>query len=240
MQSVAVTSLSVDGKSSVSMKCSFDNGGDVIKADIPNTGVAIPRAASDLVISCLGANGEIAKATVQSRSGHFEQALLPLGSIGVAIDRISGKGFDYPTEVTLQVGKDLVMAYGDAAHVLESKSLVAQDTDTSSSTTNQQVAAATTTNAAADSISNTKVSSLNEQNGTEVKVNNTPRVTADDGEETTRVAADTVHRFDSGVLRQNKGITRFTLTQPKKQKGSPTSASSTSVTAVALQGQGHL
>jgi len=237
LQHISVSAVGTDGNSAA-LTCTLNNGNDPIHVEIPNARVEVPRSGHDLIVSCQGSSGEAAKATVQSRHGHFEQAMLPLGSIGVAIDHISGRGFDYPTEIVLHVGQDLILAHGDAAHIVESKPIeiaqnttlppttpttpVAENSNVSTSeptqtadtqeTVNPPVAAVASHKDAVPSKIASQDSNPEPKLSTEIKTPDSHIRIAKAIEAQENTASDeTVQRFDTGVLRQSSGITRFTF-----------------------------
>ncbi len=73
----------------------------------PSATVTVRRSFSELEIECRRGNEEVAKATVVPRRDRLEQALIPFGSVAVAIDHLTGRLYSYPTVVRIRIGKHL-------------------------------------------------------------------------------------------------------------------------------------
>jgi hypothetical protein len=89
---------------------------------LPASGVVVRRSGANLEIDCHNGT-QVARATVVPRRDGVEQALIPFGSVAVAIDHISGKLYDYPTTLRLRLGQHVTLEHGGEARVAKSESL---------------------------------------------------------------------------------------------------------------------
>ena len=90
----------------VPAECSLKNDKNVWAVSTPGT-VDVARSAADLLISCASGDGTFSGAsTVESHanSGMYGNILVG-GLLGAAMDHHSGKGFDYPDNVTVKMGE---------------------------------------------------------------------------------------------------------------------------------------
>ena len=89
---------------------------------LPASGVAVRRSGVNLEIDCHN-GAQVARATVVPRRDGVEQALIPFGSVAVAIDHLSGKLYDYPTTLRLRLGQHVTLEHGGEARVVKAESL---------------------------------------------------------------------------------------------------------------------
>jgi len=102
------------------MQCEFGSGTSKKTFVTPATNVRVRRGFEPLNIECR-LDSLVATATVKSRRERMEEALLPLGSVGVFVDHVSGSLYAYPTTLHLRVGQHLVLEHGGEARVVEAE-----------------------------------------------------------------------------------------------------------------------
>jgi len=96
------------------MECTVKNLVDESKVRTPAIDVPVRRSHSDLEIDCRRGN-DIAMGTVVARRDGLEQALVPFGSVAVAIDHLTGHLYSYPTVVRLRLGQHLRFEFSTEA-----------------------------------------------------------------------------------------------------------------------------
>lgn len=107
-QLITVHALDARDRPVAGLKCKASNLMGEQSFNSPSAQISVRRSASDLEIECREASGnEVAKGTVQPRRDWLEQALVPFGSVAVAVDHLTGHLYAYPTVVRLQLGKHL-------------------------------------------------------------------------------------------------------------------------------------
>jgi hypothetical protein len=96
------------------MACHATNGISEADFTTPVTEISIHRTAADLEIECHH-DAQIAKGSVSPRRDGLEQALIPFGSLAVALDHVTGKMYTYPTMIRMRLGKHLRFEHSDEA-----------------------------------------------------------------------------------------------------------------------------
>jgi hypothetical protein len=96
------------------MKCRVSNAMGEWTVSTPAIDVPVRRSFSDLQIECRRGN-DVAMGTVVPRRHGLEQALVPFGSVAVAIDHLSGHLYSYPTVVRLRLGQHLRFEFSTEA-----------------------------------------------------------------------------------------------------------------------------
>jgi hypothetical protein len=96
------------------MKCTVSNAMGEWKVSTPALDVPVRRSFSDLQIECRRGS-DVAMGTVVPRRHGLEQALVPFGSVAVAIDHVSGHLYAYPTVVRLRLGQHLRFEFSTEA-----------------------------------------------------------------------------------------------------------------------------
>jgi hypothetical protein len=113
------------------MRCVVGEGSSAQTVTTPARDVRVHRAAAPLAVDCHDAAarpGRDAIATVKSRRGRMEEALLPFGSVGVFVDHLSGALYEYPARLQLRLGQRLVLEHGVQSQVASAESLPAPPT----------------------------------------------------------------------------------------------------------------
>lgn len=96
------------------LDCTVSNTAGEWQVKTPATDVPVRRSFSDLEIACRRGN-EVAMGTVVPRRDRVEQALVPFGSVAVAIDHLTGHLYSYPTVVRLRLGQHLRFEFSTEA-----------------------------------------------------------------------------------------------------------------------------
>jgi hypothetical protein len=96
------------------MACRISNAIGEWTVSTPAIDVPVRRSHSDLQIECRRGS-EVAMGTVAARRDGLEQALVPFGSVAVAIDHLTGHLYSYPTVVRLRVGQHLRFEFSTEA-----------------------------------------------------------------------------------------------------------------------------
>lgn len=96
------------------LECTVSNSAGQWQVRTPATDVPVRRAFSDLEIDCRRGS-EVAMGTVVPRRDRVEQALVPFGSVAVAIDHLTGHLYSYPTVVRLRLGQHLRFEFSTEA-----------------------------------------------------------------------------------------------------------------------------
>jgi hypothetical protein len=101
----------------VGARCDLSNDKGNYSVVTPGS-VTIRRSHSNLSISCTKA-GELPGATVvESRTTDSVVESMLLGSVvGAGIDRASGSAYDYPSIITVHMGKNLMNSHPPILHV---------------------------------------------------------------------------------------------------------------------------
>jgi len=115
------------------LSCQIGEGPSAQTVTTPARDVRVHRSFAPLQIACAGA-GQAATATVKPRRERMEEALLPFGSVGVAIDHLSGALYAYPTSLRLKIGQHLVLEHGNESQVASSEPLPGAVKDIASAT----------------------------------------------------------------------------------------------------------
>jgi hypothetical protein len=96
------------------MHCKLSNAMGEWTASTPVIDIPVRRSFSDLEIECRRGS-DVAMGTVVPRRHGLEQALIPFGSVAVAIDHLSGHLYSYPTVVRLRLGQHLRFEFSTEA-----------------------------------------------------------------------------------------------------------------------------
>jgi hypothetical protein len=113
-QEVQILAFDAADRPVTGMTCKVSNQVGEWTVTTPAIDVPVRRSFSDLQIECRRGN-DIAMGTVVSRRHGLEQALVPFGSVAVAIDHISGHLYAYPTVVRLRLGQHLRFEFSTEA-----------------------------------------------------------------------------------------------------------------------------
>lgn len=113
-QEVQILAFDAADRPVTGMTCKVSNQMGEATVTTPAIDVPVRRSFSDLQIECRRGN-DIAMGTVVPRRHGLEQALVPFGSVAVAIDHISGHLYAYPTVVRLRLGQHLRFEFSTEA-----------------------------------------------------------------------------------------------------------------------------
>lgn len=113
MQSVAVTTQTMDGKLVEKAKCSLKNDKGSWQVTTPGT-VDVHRSAEDLVVECKkdGAPDGIARGISRAAGGMWGNIVLG-GGIGAMIDHSNGTGYNYPNDLPVKMGGSVTVDQAD-------------------------------------------------------------------------------------------------------------------------------
>lgn len=113
-QPVQILAFDAADRPVTGMVCKISNAMGETTVTTPAIDVPVRRSFSDLQIECRRGN-EVAMGTVVPRRSGLEQALVPFGSVAVAIDHLSGHLYSYPTVVRLRLGQHLRFEFSTEA-----------------------------------------------------------------------------------------------------------------------------
>jgi hypothetical protein len=113
-QEVQILAFDAADRPVTGMTCKVSNQMGESTVTTPAIDVPVRRSFSDLQIECRRGN-DVAMGTVVPRRHGLEQALVPFGSVAVAIDHISGHLYAYPTVVRLRLGQHLRFEFSTEA-----------------------------------------------------------------------------------------------------------------------------
>jgi len=113
-QALQVLVLDAQDRPVRGMACHATNGVSDADFTTPVTEISIQRAGADLEIECHH-DTQVAKGSVSPRRDGLEQALIPFGSLAVALDHMTGKMYTYPTMIRMRLGKHLRFEHSDEA-----------------------------------------------------------------------------------------------------------------------------
>jgi hypothetical protein len=113
-QEVQILAFDAADRPVTGMTCKVSNQMGEATVTTPAIDVPVRRSFSDLQIECRRGN-DVAMGTVVPRRHGLEQALVPFGSVAVAIDHISGHLYAYPTVVCLRLGQHLRFEFSTEA-----------------------------------------------------------------------------------------------------------------------------
>lgn len=115
-QAVSIVVLDHDDRAVENMRCSVANGAEEYRGNSPLLGLVVRRSASDLEIECRrGAQFARATAVSRGRLAQLLPAILPGGTVMIAVDHLSGYRYSYPTSMHLRLGEHLIFDADDAA-----------------------------------------------------------------------------------------------------------------------------
>lgn len=99
------------------LNCRAANVVSEVEFATPATEIVVRRGSADLEIECRRSTDApiAAMATVVPRREGLEQALVPFGSVAVALDHLTGKMYNYPTMIRMRLGKHLRFEFSDEA-----------------------------------------------------------------------------------------------------------------------------
>jgi len=113
-QPVQILAFDAADRPVTGMTCTVRNQMGETTVTTPAIDVPVRRSFSDLQIECRRGN-DVAMGTVVPRRHGLEQALVPFGSVAVAIDHLSGHLYAYPTVVRLRLGQHLRFEFSTEA-----------------------------------------------------------------------------------------------------------------------------
>lgn len=113
-QPLQILAFDANDRPVTGMDCTISNVVGEWKVSTPAIDVPVRRSHSELQIECRRGN-EVAMGTVAARRDGLEQALVPFGSVAVAIDHLTGHLYSYPTVVRLRVGQHLRFEFSNEA-----------------------------------------------------------------------------------------------------------------------------
>ena len=113
-QPIQILAFDADDRPVTGMDCTISNIVGEWKASTPAIDVPVRRSHSELQIACRRGT-EVAMGTVAARRDGLEQALVPFGSVAVAIDHLTGHLYSYPTVIRLRVGQHLRYEFSNEA-----------------------------------------------------------------------------------------------------------------------------
>lgn len=113
-QSLQILAFDANDRPVTGMDCKISNVVGEWNVSTPAIDVPVRRSHSELQIECRRGS-EVAMGTVAARRDGLEQALVPFGSVAVAIDHLTGHLYSYPTVVRLRVGQHLRFEFSNEA-----------------------------------------------------------------------------------------------------------------------------
>lgn len=113
-QPMQILAFDANDRPVTGMDCTISNIVGEWKVSTPAIDVPVRRSHSELQIECRRGT-EVAMGTVAARRDGLEQALVPFGSLAVAIDHLTGHLYSYPTVVRLRVGQHLRYEFSNEA-----------------------------------------------------------------------------------------------------------------------------
>lgn len=121
-QSVDVRVFDLDGHQ-VDATCRMTNGAQTMVGNAPLFRVPVARSGSDLIIECSHPGTPVARAVAVSRSsGAWSVVLQPFAT--TLIDHLTGRVYDYPVQMDLVLGRELVFDRRSAdARPVEAKAI---------------------------------------------------------------------------------------------------------------------
>ncbi len=106
LQPIDVRVFDLDGHQ-VDASCRLTNGAQTVVGNAPLFRVPVSRSGSDLVIECARPGTPVARAVAVSRSsGALAVVLQPFAT--TVIDHLTGRVYDYPTQLDLVLGREMV------------------------------------------------------------------------------------------------------------------------------------
>ncbi len=121
-QKLQIEAVDAQNRPVEGMQCRVGSGESARIVTTPAHDVTVRRSALALTIECQR-DALRATATVQPRRERMEEALLPLGSVGVFVDHLSGSLYSYPTALRLRVGQHVVLEHGGQAQEASADSI---------------------------------------------------------------------------------------------------------------------
>lgn len=123
MQPVSVNAVNKAGEDVEDAKCSLLNDKGTWYVTTPGS-VMIQKSYGDMTITCKkkGTNNGVASVKSGANGGVFGN-IVAGGLIGYAVDASNGAGFDYPTNITVEMGKTTVIAPQKAASAEQPKAI---------------------------------------------------------------------------------------------------------------------
>lgn len=113
-QPIQVLAFDAQDRPVTGLECRLSNLMGEWRARTPATEIAVRRSHSDLEIECRRGK-DVAMGTLSPRRDRVEQAMLPFGSVGVAIDHLTGHLYSYPNVVRLRLGQHLRFEFSTEA-----------------------------------------------------------------------------------------------------------------------------
>ena len=113
-QQVQILAFDAADRPVTGMECTVRNVVGEWSVKTPAIDVPVRRSHSDLEIECRRGS-DVAMGTVAARRDGLEQALVPFGSVAVAIDRLTGHLYSYATVVRLRLGQHLRFEFSTEA-----------------------------------------------------------------------------------------------------------------------------
>jgi hypothetical protein len=115
-QEIRVVTLDSRDRPIDGLRCTASNATGEIPFSSPAAQISVRRSGTPLELACTGTRdgAELsARGTVTPRRDGVEQALVPFGSVAVAIDHLSGKLYSYPTKIRLRLGQHLTFEHSE-------------------------------------------------------------------------------------------------------------------------------
>jgi hypothetical protein len=117
LQSISIHTVDAHDRSIAGFRCRVINGSAEYVGDSPLLDLRVRRSASDLEIECRHGS-HVARATAVSRGSAIDgavKALLPGGTVMLAVDHLTGYRYAYPSAMRLRIGQHLVFDARDEA-----------------------------------------------------------------------------------------------------------------------------
>ena len=114
-QPVQILAFDAADRPVTGMDCTVKNLVGEWQVTTPAIDVPVRRSHSPLEIECRRGK-DIAMGSVVARRDGLEQALVPFGSVAVAIDHLTGHLYAYPSVVRLRLGQHLRFEFSSEAH----------------------------------------------------------------------------------------------------------------------------
>lgn len=110
MQPVSVNTVNHEGDDIDDAKCSLMNDKGTWYVSSTPGSVTVQKSYSDMTITCKKKGLKTGSMSIKSGSnGGVWGNVVAGGLIGYAVDASSGAGFDYPTNITVEMGKTKIM-----------------------------------------------------------------------------------------------------------------------------------
>ena len=108
LQSLTLSTTTTDGKAIDKVRCTLKNDKGAWELVSPGT-VAVQRSAEDLMVACKKEGVADGFLIATSRFGNILVNLLIGHGVGTIIDHYTGRAYDYPNELPVQMGKTVTV-----------------------------------------------------------------------------------------------------------------------------------